>query len=92
MNLNDVKGNGRGLFEFLSQHLNGRTEEDHENLSQNSRCSGRDLNLGPPKYDAVSSNHTVATFSEFVSTENITTSTEQSNLIFKVKTEFLYII
>jgi hypothetical protein len=39
-------------FKALSRHLAGGTEEDHENLSEDLRSPGRDLNPGPPKYEA----------------------------------------
>jgi hypothetical protein len=35
-----VGGSGHGLIEVLFQHLSGGTEENHKNLSQDSRCSG----------------------------------------------------
>jgi hypothetical protein len=34
----------------LSWHLPGETEENHENLGQNSMSLNRDVNPGPPKY------------------------------------------
>jgi hypothetical protein len=39
--------------EVLSRHLPGRTEGNHENLSQDSRSPGRDLNPGCPEYEGV---------------------------------------
>jgi hypothetical protein len=36
----DMEGNGRGLINVLSQHLLTGTEENHENLSQNTQSSG----------------------------------------------------
>jgi len=39
-------------FKVLSQHLPGETEENHENLSHDSRSQDRDLNQGPPEYEA----------------------------------------
>jgi hypothetical protein len=39
-------------FKMLSQHLLGGTEENHENLNQDSQSPGRDLNPGPPEYEA----------------------------------------
>jgi hypothetical protein len=36
-------------FKVLDQH--GGTEKTISNLSQDSRSLGRDLNLGPPKYE-----------------------------------------
>jgi hypothetical protein len=41
------------LFYVLSLHLPAETEKNHKNLSHNSWSSGRKLNLGPPKYEAV---------------------------------------
>jgi hypothetical protein len=38
-------------FKALSRNLPG-TDENHENLSNDSRSPGRDLNLGPPEYEA----------------------------------------
>jgi hypothetical protein len=40
------------LFKVLSQHLPGRTGENHENLSQDSLSPDRDLNPGPSEYEA----------------------------------------
>jgi hypothetical protein len=34
---------------ILSRHLPGGTEENHENISQNMRCHGRDSNWVPPE-------------------------------------------
>jgi hypothetical protein len=39
-------------FNVLSQNLSGKTEENYKNLSQNSQYTGRDLNPGPPEYEA----------------------------------------
>jgi hypothetical protein len=39
-------------FKVLSWHSPGWTDESHENLGQNSRSPGRDLNPGPPKQEA----------------------------------------
>jgi hypothetical protein len=39
-------------LKVLSRHLPGRTEENHENLSQVSRSPVRDLNPGTPEYEA----------------------------------------
>jgi hypothetical protein len=38
------------LFEVKSQILLERTEENHEKLSQDSRCAGRDSNRTSPEY------------------------------------------
>jgi hypothetical protein len=38
-------------FKALSWHMPGRTEENHENLSQDSLSPGRDLNPEPPEYE-----------------------------------------
>jgi hypothetical protein len=43
----DLEGNDRGLIEILFRHLPARTKEYHENLSQDSLCSGRDINQEP---------------------------------------------
>jgi hypothetical protein len=40
------------LFKVLSWNLPRRTEENHEDLSQDSRSLGRELNLNPPEYEA----------------------------------------
>jgi hypothetical protein len=37
---------------WMAAIIPGGTEENHENLSQNSQSPGRDLNPGPPKYEA----------------------------------------
>jgi hypothetical protein len=37
----------------LYRHSSGGTEENTKKLSQNSRYPGRDLNWGPPEYEAV---------------------------------------
>jgi hypothetical protein len=40
------------LFDALSRHYPGRTEGNHKKkLSQDSRSSGPDLSLRPPKYE-----------------------------------------
>jgi hypothetical protein len=39
-------------FKVLSWRLPGGTEENHKKLSQISWSLGRDLNLGPPEYEA----------------------------------------
>jgi hypothetical protein len=39
-------------FNVLSRYMPGQNEENTKNLSQDSRSSGRDLNPGPPKYEA----------------------------------------
>jgi hypothetical protein len=36
----DLKGIGSDLTEVLSRHLRGGSEENHEKLSQENRCSG----------------------------------------------------
>jgi hypothetical protein len=41
-----MEGSGSGL---ISRYYPGGTEVNHENLLQNSRSPGRDLNPGPPK-------------------------------------------
>jgi hypothetical protein len=50
------KGYGRKLsssnFKALSWHLPGGTEENHENLRQGIWSPGRDMNPGPPEYEA----------------------------------------
>jgi hypothetical protein len=40
-------------FKVLSLHSPGGTEKNHENVSQDSRFSGRDVNPRPPKYEAL---------------------------------------
>jgi hypothetical protein len=37
----------------ISWHLPGKAEENHENLNQDSRSPGRNLNTGPPEYEAL---------------------------------------
>jgi hypothetical protein len=39
-------------FKGLPWNLPGGTKENHENLSQDSQSLGRDLNPGPPEYEA----------------------------------------
>jgi hypothetical protein len=39
----------RPNFKVLSRHPPGGTEENHENLSQDSWSPDRDLNPGPPE-------------------------------------------
>jgi hypothetical protein len=41
-------------FKVLFQRLPGGTEESQENLSQDRRYPGRDLNPRPPEYDLIS--------------------------------------
>jgi hypothetical protein len=45
-----MEGSGHGLI--LSYYLPGATEENHKNLSQDSRSPGQDLNPRSPKYKA----------------------------------------
>jgi hypothetical protein len=40
------------IFEILSYHLSGRTEETHKSFSQYNRSPARDLSRRPPKYKA----------------------------------------
>jgi hypothetical protein len=47
-------------FKVLPRHSPGGTEENHENLSRDSRSPGRHLNPGPHEYEA--GNHTITTF------------------------------
>jgi hypothetical protein len=48
-------------FKVLFQHLRGRSEENHKNLSQDSRSRGQHSKLGPPKYEAGVVVHVVTT-------------------------------
>jgi hypothetical protein len=50
-NMIALESSDRGLFQVLSWHLPGETEDNHENLSQNSPSPGRDLNPGPHEYE-----------------------------------------
>jgi hypothetical protein len=45
-----VEGNGCGLIKVLSQYLDGGTEENHKNLTQNSQCPSQDSSKAPPEY------------------------------------------
>jgi hypothetical protein len=47
-----MEGSGRGHLKLLSRNFLGETKENHENLSQNSRSPGKNLNLGLPKQEA----------------------------------------
>jgi hypothetical protein len=47
----DLEGSGCSLIEVLSQHLPGRTEENHEILSNDNRYSDRDSKGARPEYD-----------------------------------------
>lgn len=38
-------------FEANSQYLTGSTDENHENLSQDSQLSGRELNSVPAEHE-----------------------------------------
>jgi hypothetical protein len=52
INWKDVEGSGRGLiFRYNPICLQG-LRETKKNISENSRYPGRDLNLGPPEYEA----------------------------------------
>jgi hypothetical protein len=55
------KGSGGKGSSPNSTKLPGGTEENHENLGQNSLSPNLDLNLGPPEYDAgvLALNHNV---------------------------------
>jgi hypothetical protein len=46
----DLEDSGRGLI--LSYYLPGGTEKNYENLRQDSRSPGRDLNPWPSEYEA----------------------------------------
>jgi hypothetical protein len=59
--------------EVLSRHLPGMTEGNHENLSQDSRSPGRDLNPGCPEYEGVL-NRVTMTFGIIVTLEYIRTT------------------
>jgi hypothetical protein len=39
-------------FKVLSRNSPEGTDENHKNISQKSRSPGRDLNPGPPEYEA----------------------------------------
>jgi hypothetical protein len=39
-------------FNVLSRTVVGETEENHDIISQDIRCSGRDMKPGPPEYEA----------------------------------------
>jgi hypothetical protein len=39
-------------FKVLSWHSPRGTEENHENLNRDSQSQSRDLNSGPPEYEA----------------------------------------
>jgi hypothetical protein len=43
---------GRKLIYGTIRHFPGRTKEHHTHLNQNSWSMGRDLNPGPPEYEA----------------------------------------
>jgi hypothetical protein len=40
-------------FMVLPRHSSAGSEKNHENFSQYSRSADRDMNPGPPKYEAV---------------------------------------
>jgi hypothetical protein len=48
-----LEGNDRSLLEVLSEILPGRTEENHEKVSPDSRCPDRDSNGSPTKYKSI---------------------------------------
>jgi hypothetical protein len=48
----DVEGSGNGLIQDTILAFACRDWGKHENLSQDSRSLGRDLNPGPPEYEA----------------------------------------
>jgi hypothetical protein len=45
----NLEGNGRSLIEVLARYSPGGTKEKHENLSEDSRCVGRDSNQISPE-------------------------------------------
>jgi hypothetical protein len=49
-------------FEVVSRHLPGGTVENHENLSQDIQCPGRDLNPGSAEHDIKICNNSAGTF------------------------------
>jgi hypothetical protein len=72
MNWKGFQGSGRGIYNFqaLSRHSPGATKRNHEKtLSQDSWYPDRDLNRGPPEYEAVvlrtSSRRSVTKFISF---------------------------
>jgi hypothetical protein len=52
MNSKDLEGSGSGPIWVLTRHFRRRTEENHENLSQDSRRSSLDSNRTPPEYES----------------------------------------
>jgi hypothetical protein len=51
MNWNGFGTKQLWLNQVLSQHLPGETEENYENLSQDSQSQEEDLKLGLPEYE-----------------------------------------
>jgi hypothetical protein len=50
--IDELEGCDYGSVDGLSKHLPGGTEENHENLSQDSWCPARDSNPARPKYES----------------------------------------
>jgi hypothetical protein len=47
-----LEENGRGIIGALPRYLSGGTVENRENFIEDTRCSGRDSNRTPPKYES----------------------------------------
>jgi hypothetical protein len=47
---NDLEGSNSGLIEALSRHYHEGTEENNENISQDTWCRGGDSNREPLEY------------------------------------------
>jgi hypothetical protein len=48
-----MEESGRGIIsKAVSRHLSGGTKESHKILSEDSLYPGRDLNPGPPEFEA----------------------------------------
>jgi hypothetical protein len=64
-----LEGSGSGLIlrHYPGIHLKA-LRKITKNLSQDSRSPGRDLNQGPPEYEAGVFNHSTTTFGIFVNT------------------------
>jgi hypothetical protein len=53
MNVKHTEGSSLTLVKVLSRNLPGGTEENHKDLSQDSRSLGQDLKAGASEYEAL---------------------------------------
>jgi hypothetical protein len=60
-----LEGSDHGLIGELSQHLPGRTGENHENLNQDNQCPRQDSNWTPRKDESIMFGSLIYSFPSF---------------------------